>query len=95
MDSALDRPGVDPNHSPEDMLSELEDLNDAALRKLETATEQVRRRYETELVPLLEHARSLVAERNVRARNAIEDAAPRFRSLIASSSERSPPTAGG
>lgn len=95
MDSALERPGIDPNRSPEDMLSDLEELNDAVLRRLETATAEVRRRYETELVPLLEHARTHVAQRNVRARNVIEDASPRFRTLLASSTRVAPPGAAG
>lgn len=90
METALERPGVDPNRSPEDMLSELEELNDAVLRRLETTSPDIRGRYDAELIPLLENARTLVAQRNVRARNVIEDAAPRFRTFLAASPRVTP-----
>lgn len=85
MHTVLERPGTDPERSPEDMLSDLEDLNDAVIRKLETAVPEIRQRYEAELVPLLETARTFVAQENIRARNVLEDAVVRFRTLLASS----------
>jgi len=90
MNTVLERPSTDPERSPEDMLSDLEDVNDAVMLKLETAVPEVRTRYETELVPLLESARTLVAQGNMRARNVLEDAVVRFRELLASSVEVDP-----
>jgi len=75
------------------MLSDLEDLNDAVMRKLETAVPEIRRRYEAELVPLLENARTFVAQENIRARNVLEDAVARFRALLASSVQVDPSAA--
>mgnify|MGYP001336632647 CR=1 FL=1 len=93
MDTGLQRPSTDPERSPEDMLSDLEDLNDAVMRKLETAVPEIRRRYEAELVPLLENARTFVAQENIRARNVLEDAVARFRALLASSVQVDPSAA--
>ena len=87
MNTVLERPSTDLERSPEDMLSDLESLNDAVSIKLETASSEVRRRYEEELVPLLEKARTFVAQENIRARNVIEDAVVRFRELLASSAQ--------
>ena len=93
MNTVLERPSTDPERSPEDMLTDLEDLNDAVIRKLETAIPEVRQRYEAELVPLLEDARIFVAQGNIRARNVLEDAVVRFRMLLASSTQIDPSAA--
>ena len=84
MNPVLEQPSTDLERVPDDMLSDLENLNDALSRKLETAAADVRRRYEGELVPLLEIARTLVAQRNIRARNVIADAVVQFRAFLAS-----------
>ena len=93
MNTVLERPSTDPERSPEDMLSDLESLNDAVTLKLETAIPEVQQRYEDELVPLLEKARTFVAQQNIRARNVIEDAVVRFRELLASSTQIDPSAA--
>ncbi len=93
MNTVLERPSTDPERSPEDMLSDLEDLNDALMLKLETAVPEIRDRYEAELVPLLERARTFVAQENMRARNVLEDAVARFRAFLASSMRIDPSAA--
>jgi hypothetical protein len=75
------------------MLSDLETLNDAVSLKLQTAVPEIQKRYEDELVPLLERARTFVAQQNIRARNVIEDAVVRFRELLASSTQLDPSAA--
>lgn len=93
MNTVLDRPSTEPERSPEDMLSDLESLNDSVILKLETAVPAIRERYESELVPLLEKARTFVAQENIRARNVLEDAVVRFRHLLASSTQIDPSAA--
>ena len=88
MNPVLEHPSTDLERPTEDMLSDLEALNDALIFKLETASAQAKRRYETELVPILESARTFVAQKNIRARNVIEDAVIQFRAFLASSVQR-------
>ncbi len=85
MDRVLDHPSTDLDRSPEDMLRDLEDLVDTALREADEAGPEARRRYDAELAPLLEDARAAVAQASVRARNIVEDAVHLFRAFLATS----------
>jgi hypothetical protein len=88
MDPFLAKPSTNLERSPEDMLVDLENLNDAADLKREISGPEVEKRYATELAPKLEEVRRLVAQRSPLARNAAEDAIVLFREYLVTSGAR-------
>jgi hypothetical protein len=62
---------------------DLEELVDQAELKLESATPAARDRFENIVMPKVEEARKLIAQKSSRARQAIDDALLLLRELVA------------
>ena len=63
--------------------SDLEELVDQAELKLESAPPGARERFENVVMPKVEEARKLIAQKSSRARQAIDDALVLLRELVA------------